>query len=142
MKRSFFLSGLFILSSILSNGQSNDEQAIRQMLPQLATAFKNVDVSTLDRMYADDYIFISPWGVKYTKAERLDNIKSTPAPETFSYENPQIRIYDNTAVVNSEVKIKRKDEDLQTHLSTMVLHKNNGQWQVVNGQGTKKAGNP
>lgn len=142
MKRYLFLTGIFFMTSILAKGQANDEQTIRQMLSELSAALKKSDISTLDRMYANDYIFIGPTGIKYTKSERLDFIKSNPAPEVFSYENPQIRMYDNTAVVNFEAKIKSKGQDPQTNFGTMVLIKKNGEWKVVNGQGTKKSGNP
>jgi hypothetical protein len=57
----------------------------------------------------------------------------------FSFQNTRVRIYGNTAVVNTELHLNWQGTEEETHLTTIVLIKRNGQWLEVNSQATKKA---
>ena len=134
MRRNLFLTSLLITYSFFCVGQSNDTKAIHEILNDIATAQTKGDVSTLDRIYSNDFIFINTNGMM-NKTERLDHYKKN-IPESFAFENDKIRLYGNTAVINTDVKIKLKDEDLQTYLTTIIMVKMKGQWKEVNAQGT------
>ncbi|MEJ7736351.1 MAG: nuclear transport factor 2 family protein [Chitinophagaceae bacterium] len=85
------------------------------------------------------YMFIAPTGLVHNKTQRTASFSSTPAPEFFAYEDVKIRIYGNTAVANTIVRIKNPGQDTALNPSTLVMVKNGGRWQVVNGQGTPAA---
>jgi hypothetical protein len=71
------------------------------------------------------------------KADRLESIKSGQLKyESFNYQNIEIRIYENTAVVNASIRVKIKGKEAFTVLSTLTLAKNGEQWQVVAAQST------
>jgi ketosteroid isomerase-like protein len=135
MTRNLLFTYLFITYSFCSFGQSNDTKAIQQILNDITAAQTKGDVAALDSIYSSDFIFISSNGVKFNKTERLDYLKNN-IPESFAFENDKIRIYGNTVVVNTEVKIKLKGGDLQTNLATIVMVKMHGQWKEVSAQGT------
>ena len=134
MKRNLYLTSLLITYSFFCFGQANDTKAIQEVLNDIATAQTKGDVSTLDRIYSSDFIFINRNGIM-NKTERLDYFKKN-IPESFAFENDKIRFYGNTAVVNTDVKVKLKGEELQTYLTTIVMVKMNGEWKEVNAQST------
>ncbi len=142
MKRIILSVAQLICTSIFVFGQSTDEQAVRQILNETAAALKNQDVSALDRIYANDYTFVSPsTGLMSNKTERLAAIKSGKPFEYFSYENMKVRIYGNTAVVTTNVKNKVAGGDAAEATATLTMMKNDGRWQIVAGQATPVAGN-
>ena len=141
MRRSSFLTILLLVSTFFVYGQSNDEQAIRQVLNEITAANKTGDFKAFDHIYASDFIFINSAGKKYNKTERLAYLKATPLPTSFAFKNEQIRMYGTTAVVNTVVNITPKGQDAQSHEVTIIMVKKGGLWQEVNVQVTTKATN-
>src|SRR5207248_1925986 len=103
MKRNLFFTSLLLVSSLFVFGQSGDQKSIRQLLDQITSAMKKHDITTLENIYANDFVFVNDAGKKFTRAERVSNLKSLPAPDEFGFQNEKIRIYGNTALVNGEV---------------------------------------
>jgi ketosteroid isomerase-like protein len=93
---------------------------------------KKLQIST--RMIAND-------GKMYTKAERVEHMKATPHPELFAFENRRLRVYGNTAVVNTDLLTKGSGREEETHVTTFVLVKQKGKWRLVNIQGTRRVNN-
>jgi ketosteroid isomerase-like protein len=138
MKRILVMTALAI-SSVFLFAQSKDEQAIRQVLNELSVALKAKDVTALNRLWADDYMFISAAGMVFNKAQRAAAISSGTPSEYFAYENVKVRLYGNSAVINSTVKFKNAGQDTALNIASLVMIKNGGRWQVVNGQGSPAA---
>ena len=55
---------------------STSEQEVRQMIEKYRTAILQRDIATLEKIWADDYVFVNAAGDVLAKAERLANIKS------------------------------------------------------------------
>jgi ketosteroid isomerase-like protein len=136
MKRTI-LASLLIIFSFFCLGQADDKKAIHQILDEIATAQVKGDANFLDQLYSSDFIFINAQG-SMNKTERLAFFKKN-VPESFSFENVTIRVYGNTAVVNTDVKVKPKGGQLQTSFTTIVMVKMEGHWKEVNAQGTYSA---
>jgi uncharacterized protein (TIGR02246 family) len=140
MKHIFILSVILFVSSLV-HGQSADEQAIRRHLNTEAQAGKENDYKKIAQLYAEDFVFVAANGKEYTKAERVEHMKEVSGRPigNFSFQNIRVRIYGNTAVVNTELHLNWQGTEEETHLTTIVLVKRNGQWLEVNSQATKKA---
>jgi len=136
MKRIFF-SSLLIAITCFSIAQSDDKKAIQQILNEIATAQVKGDAAFLEHLYSSDFIFVNAQG-RMNKTERLAYLKKN-VPESFAFENTTIRMYGNTSVINTDVKIKAKGGVLQTSFTTIVLVKMKGQWKEVNAQSTYSA---
>jgi uncharacterized protein (TIGR02246 family) len=135
-----FLTLLMAVTSTLVFSQSNDEQSVRQTLDQMTVALKSNNADAIAKFYADDYTFVSPNGVLFNKTQRLEGIKSGQIKyETFEYADTKVRIYGNTAVVNTTAKVKMSGQDAASALVTLVLLKKSDQWQVVAAQATPSA---
>ena len=89
---------------------STSEQEVRQMIEKYRTAILQRDVATLEKIWADDYVFVNASGEVLTKAQRLANAKSgaTTLDSINEEEKINVRVYQNSAVATSRVTIKGK----------------------------------
>ena len=115
------------------------EQEVRQMIENYRTALLQRDVPTLEKIWADDYIFVNASGEVLTKAQRLANAKSgaTTLDSINEEENITVRVYQNSAVATSRVTIKGQYGGQLTsgqYRSTHVWVKGPAGWQLVSNQ--------
>src|SRR6476646_2101614 len=148
MKR--FISHLAINIALLSfafgqsptaqqSANSTSEQEVRQMIEKYRTAILQRDIATLEKIWADDYVFVNATGDVLSKRERLANIKSgaTTLDSINEEENVTVRVYQNSAVTTSRVTIKGQYGGQPTsgqYRSTHVWVKGPAGWQLVSNQ--------
>lgn len=110
---------------------------VRKLLSDLEAAVSKNDAAALDKIYSDDYTFIGPDGKFYTKAQRLDSIRSGDTKaESIKFDDVKVQSYGDTAVVTTNVALKGKmqGKDVNgTGESTIVFSKVSGNWRVVHG---------
>jgi ketosteroid isomerase-like protein len=87
---------------------STSEQEVRQMIEKYRTAILQRDIAALEKIWADDYVFVNAAGDGLTRTERLANMKSgaTTLESINEEENVTVRVYHNSAVATSRVTIK------------------------------------
>ena len=78
------------------------------MIEKYRTAILQRDIATLEKIWADDYVFVNAAGDVLAKTERLANIKSgtTTLDSINEEENVIVRVYQNSAVTTSRVRSK------------------------------------
>lgn len=109
------------------------------MIEKYRTAILQRDVATLEKIWADDYVFVNAAGDVLTKTERLANIKSgaTTLDSINEKENVTVRVYQNSAVATSRVTLKGQYSGQPVsgeYRSTLVWVKGPGGWQLVSNQ--------
>ena len=123
-----------------ANQKGNDEQAVRQMINELATAVGSNDVAALDRIYADSFTFVSDTGVLTTKAQRFAAMRSGELKyESVSFDEVNVRLYGNTAVATFRATSKGQagGQDFSGQFRvTGTFVKVGGRWQEVAAQST------
>jgi ketosteroid isomerase-like protein len=118
--------------------RGGEEATIRQLEHDWETALVRGDQATINRIVAEDCVFISSTGEKMTKAEAdVDRANSTVQLST----TPQmdIRIFGNVAVVvgmNIETSTYGGLNTSGRYRWTDVFVRRNGRWQVVSAQST------
>jgi ketosteroid isomerase-like protein len=126
-----------------SHSNSTVEQEIQQFHREYGHAQLTNDIAMLERIWADDHIFINTFGVVQTKAERLADAKSgTRKIDSFHLDDVQVRVYGNTAVVTSHatIKMQLRGQELSFQARGIDVYvKKNGRWQVVAAQATRIA---
>ena len=123
---------------------SASEQEVRQMIKKYRTAILQRDIATLEKIWADDYVFVNAAGDVLTKTERLANIKSgaTTLDSINQEENVTVRVYQNSAVTTSRVTLKGQYSGQPIsgdYRSTLVWVKGPAGWQLVSNQLTALA---
>ena len=115
------------------------EQEVRQTIEKYRAALLQRDVPALEKIWADDYVFVNASGEVLTKAQRLANVKSgaTKLDSINEEENITVRVYQNSAVATSRVTIKGKYSGQATggqYRSMHVWVKGPEGWQLVANQ--------
>jgi ketosteroid isomerase-like protein len=124
--------------------KGDDEQAVRQLVNELAVAVGRNDVAALDRIYADRFTFVSDTGAILSKAQRLAALKSGEMRyESVSFDEVDVRLYGGTAVATFRVTSKGQSNGqgfsgLFRVTATFVKVK--GRWQEVAAQSTPITG--
>ena len=124
--------------------ETTDEQEVRQMIQKYRSALLQRDMPVLEKIWADDYVFVNASGEVLTKAQRLSNLKSgaTSLDSINDEENITVRVYQNSAVVTSRVTLKGQYSGKQIsgqYRSTLVWVKGPAGWQLVSNQLTALA---
>jgi ketosteroid isomerase-like protein len=117
----------------------NAEQEVRQMIEKYRSALRQRDIPTLEKIWADDYVFVNAAGDVITKAQRLANLKSgaTTLESIKEEENMTVRVYQNSAVGTSRVTVKGQYSGQPVsgqYRSTHVWVKGTAGWQLVSNQ--------
>ena len=142
------LTGTTDIRAQSSNKQNSDRQALTELVKQMVNAQTNFDTPTLEKVYAADFIEISPVGEVDSREKTIgfykpeanpdrDKMKAKVTTDEFS-----IRIYDNFAIViaritcaqtASEPPAARPPFSLRV---TLVCHKEKGSWKINSAQYT------
>lgn len=164
MKRILVIAALIFSVSSLALGQPPDkkgdqgkegekvvastgaEEAIRKLDGELADAAARNDTATIERIYADDFTFTSPFGNVSTKAQLIAAIKSGELKyESLTQDDVNVRVYGDAAVVTgrANVKLQNRGEAINGQFRfTRTYVKKDGRWQLVVGQSTRIAEQP
>lgn len=116
----------------------NAEQAIRQVLEEYREAILKNDVTAMDRIEAPDFTITTPNGVYRNKQVQLSQAPGNQF-EFITWDDIQIRVYGDTAVVTFHVLRKSKGSEREQLRVLAVYVKQNGRWRVVAQQGTQTA---
>ena len=114
------------------------------MIEKYRAAFLRRDIPTLEKIWADDYVFVNAFGEVLTKAQRLANLRSgaTTLESINEEEKPTVRVYQNSAVATSRVTLKGQYSGQPVsgqYRSTLVWVKGPNGWQLVANQLTPLA---
>ncbi len=101
-------------------------------------AFQRHDTATLDRILADDYVFIGPNGQTHTKTA-IRNL-NWPEYRRVNLDEVRVRVYGEAAVLTARLVIHGRTANgdvTGTYRHTRVYVRQRGQWRAVSGQSTK-----
>ena len=133
------LSLAFGQSPTAQPANNTSEEEVRQAMEKYRAAILQRDVRMLEKIWADDYVFVNAAGDVLTKTQRLANIKSgaTTLDSINQEENVTVRVYQNSAVVISRVTLKGQYSGQPIsgeYRSILVWVKGVGGWQLVSNQ--------
>ena len=151
MKRIYHAIGILIVATFLSSGQEKpknsreaEKNAVEQQLRELERAWDDAivqkDITTLGRIVSDDFILITASGTVQSKAQLIENIKSTDlVVEPFETEDVKVRIYGDAAVLTGRFTQKGsyqgKGFTYQLRYTDVYVKKPQG-WQGVSAHST------
>ena len=136
-----------ILASLSISAQTADkitnEFKARQMAQDDAENKK--DVAALDRIFADDFVFIAGNGSIHTKKMFLDEVKadtSPPSDQKLEYEDFKVRLYGKKlALVNYVLVIHDKDKEgkatINRYRMSVLWVKQGKGWRITNFHATR-----
>ena len=145
MKRILVLIAVAITISIQVNSQmvqgGSVEQTIMKMEQEMLTAMLKGDASANERYMAANSVFTDPGGNVMNKSQLVSMIKSGDLKfESSVIDSMKVQVYGNTAIANYRTTDKGKFKDMDIsglYRWTDVFVKQNNNWQLVAGHGSK-----
>ena len=143
MKRCIRYLPIAIFLLLATFGESADRQQnsdskreVWEALQNYETAFIKRDVAALEKIWADDSIFVNASGEVLTKEQNLANIKSgaTELDTMIEEDGMMVRVYQNSAVTTAAVTIKGQYSGRHVnglYRSTLFWVKGPSGWQLA-----------
>ena len=130
------------LSQITARAQdAAAEQAVKQAEEQRCQALTHGDLATVDRMMADDSMYVHSSGEVQNKAAFIGDLKSGKRVyKGLDSSDVQVRVYGKTAVLTERtaLSVTNAGKDLQFPMRVTTVYVNHGgQWQMVTYQSTR-----
>ena len=126
------------------SGGSSVEQELRATISRWATAVKNREVRSLDRIFASDLFVTDASGKTRGKKEEIDSIRSSSTTKTISVTNEDlaVRLFprSKTAVATGLVRMSFRSSGRDSSVAmryTSVWEKRAGRWQLIILQATR-----
>lgn len=145
LKKLTFITAIFVLTNSFVFGQIKKDKAeneLRKLLEQMSNAVAKYDASTLNKIFTEDYIEISPVG----EFDSREKVLGFYTPEAKSKDgNPQvtvetddysIRLYNNSAIVIARLTYLTKIEGQPPRPPfalrvTAVCRQIKGKWKIA-----------
>lgn len=146
MKNVIILSLIILASLSIAYGQSSakvtEEFKVRQQAQDAAENKK--DIPALDRIFADDFIFVAANGSIHDKKKFFDDLKadtSPPSDQKLEYEDFKVRVYGKTALAGYVLVVPNKDKDGKETISryrmSVLWVKQGKDWRITNFHATR-----
>lgn len=129
------LFGLVQAQELTGDKAEQVKKDILKIEEERSQALEMGDVAVLDRILADDYVYVNVFGELHTKAQRFSTIRSGAAKhESLTEDDFQVHVYGDTVVmtgrasglVNYRGKVNNKARRF-----TNVYMKQGGKWRLL-----------
>ena len=134
------LLGILAVPQVSAQISSSSEKEILKLENQWSEAVVKRDTTTLQRLYADEYLFTDPGGDVWNKLQDIANVASgTFVVTSFNLDDMKVHIYRRVAVVtgSNDMKATYNGKDVSgKYRFTDVFVKRSGRWQCVATQST------
>lgn len=134
------LIGILAVPQVSAQTSSSSEKEILKLENQWCEAVVKRDTTTLQRLYADEYLCTGSGGDVWNKVQEIAGIASgTYVATSFNLDDMKSHIYGNVAVVtgSNTIKATYKGKDISgKYRFTDVFVKRSGRWQCVATQST------
>jgi ketosteroid isomerase-like protein len=133
---------LSLLLSIASSAEAmppmvTPERQIRQLEQQLNDALSSIDVKTIDKIWADDFVFVNPSGRITNKVQRMAGLKprDTSMPSLMStIDDVQVRVFGTMAVAIVKTTWRGTVDAkpiLDRYVATHVWKRSGARWRLT-----------
>jgi len=131
-------AGLALLlgtSVVVVRGQQSTqatEDYIKLSEQQWAEASMKRDTATVERILADDFVGLDPFGSFFGKTEELASVSKNVGDYVFAKGNDvKVRVYGDAAVVQGSESWKKRNGERGRYVWTDTWIRRNGTWQIV-----------
>jgi ketosteroid isomerase-like protein len=146
MKSIYGVALILVLAGRHTDAQTSKiaEQEVLKVENDWNQALVRRDTASLQRFYADEYLYTDPDGLVWDRTKDLANLTSGSAARFSAYklDDTKVHIYGDVAVVTGRNTITGVFERVHSDVSgsyrfTDVFVKRNGRWQCVASQASR-----
>ena len=136
---SFVVVGLFAAAGVRASAPSAAEKDVSKANAELVTAVLKRDASALDRLMADDLLYVHGDGQQRGKKAFIEELGKHLTYNGIELSDEKVRAAGDLAVLSARAKFKvfehGHDAEKLTHI-TRVFTKKSGKWQLSMHQAT------
>jgi ketosteroid isomerase-like protein len=125
----------------LGAASAQTPEQIQSLDREWAKACVQADIAKLEQILSDDLTYTHSSGQTQTKAEFIATVREGKTRyRSIEFLQSNVRIYGNSALSNSEVRVNLTVDGKDVSVHPRFLHvwvKENGRWQLTAHQGTK-----
>lgn len=140
MKQAWFWMALLLSIALPVFAQESTEAELNRLEDLRYEAMKNVDTATLDKIFADEFVYQTLQGKTHSKASYIASLTSGEVKiNSFKRENSRVRFYGDNATVMAVAHLDVTLGAEARKLSLFYLNvwvKRDGRWQLVARQST------
>jgi hypothetical protein len=115
--------------------QAQAEAEIQKLERTWAQVAVTGDPAVMERIFADDFVGVSPEGVQYTKRGFIEDTKANPLGfASNEIKTMKVRFFDDVAVAQGDSTFTRKSGEQGRFVWTDVLVRRGGKWRIVAAQ--------
>ena len=141
MKRNLLFTAALLIAALPSTLHASMEDEVRQAEKEWAAAVTAKDFAKVDKILADGLIYAHSTGIVETKAEYLAKVRGgTQNHDAIEHSKTQIKVYGNTAVAHSHVRMAGTNAAGPFDNKLMMMHfwvKEGGDWKLAAHQTTQ-----
>ena len=141
MKRNLLFTAALLIAALPSTLHASMEDEVRQAEKEWAAAVTAKDFAKVDKILADGLIYAHSTGIVETKAEYLAKVRGgTQNYDAIEHSKTQIKVYGNTAVAHSHVRMAGTNAAGPFDNKLMMMHfwvKEGGGWKLAAHQTTQ-----
>ena len=141
MKRNLLFAATLLIAALPSALRASMEDEVRQAEKEWAAAVTAKDFAKVDKILADGLIYAHSTGIVETKAEYLAKVRGgTQNYDAIEHSKIQIKVYGNTAVAHSHVRMAGTNAAGPFDNKLMMMHfwvKEGGAWKLAAHQTTQ-----
>jgi uncharacterized protein (TIGR02246 family) len=141
MRRVLLCAVVFVFAALTASAQNGAggqaQQAVLKLEQQWVDALVKADAAALNTIYADDLVYTHSSSVVDTKASYIESLTSGKTKyQSLERDEIKVRVYGDTAIVNSRAKIKVNNNDINVRYIHVYV-KQKGGWKMAAHQATR-----
>ena len=116
--------------------QARSEAQVRATIEAMNAALVSADTGTLERIFADGYVFTTPIGTTLDKAQRIESVRSGQRKlSSLTFADLKIQVHGDAAVATSRYTevVEPQHAPQEGRITNVFVHVD-GRWQMVAGQ--------
>lgn len=117
-----------------ASATQGDAKAIQQIEDDWLQAERTTDISVIERLLADDYVSLNPWGFGPSKAELVEHLRPRAGqspPYSLQTDDMHIYILDSVAFAAfTKTYTAKANGNVQREDNTHIFKKENGVWKL------------
>ena len=140
----YFISAFILLTTIASQGQSGDADALKTLNAAFIHGYITKDTAKLSPIFADDFILINPSGQRRNRQEVLNGFITAPHFLSCEVDTVEISLHGSIGLVHARAVFTTGDNTKKTTGMTDYLdvyEKRKDRWVAIAAHVTSLGGN-
>lgn len=133
----FFLTGHVIAGCAQSKADDNVAKTIEILNQTIDNAVAQGDIATLEKHYAEDFVFTHGTGLVDSKESWIRNVKNLPEGDRYLYrqhDSTKVEVHKDVAIIHGKLSVSRQSKTIVSNYFVRYIRvyaMRNKVWQMI-----------